>query len=227
MFRQDPLPKLTLNIYQGTPCSALVLAALRAAPDLADRSIATKPGPQWKRRADRPARYAVHKSATTKINYRKKETATFWDRHRRGLAYFRRGARTVNGDLCGGRQFHGRGSLLVGATGPLRLVLHGESIEQPGATDRAVEFDFSAGVPEIGLFPFDSWRRLQGREWRGSAAGTRGYVGPAGAPELREAIATQHRCCAWCTGARPDDVVITNGTQQGVEVVAPRPARAE
>jgi hypothetical protein len=92
IFRQDPLPRLTLNIYQGTLCSALVFAALRAAPRPC-RPTAIKRGPKWKRRADRPARHAVLKSATTKINYKKRETATFWDCHRRGLAYFRRGAR--------------------------------------------------------------------------------------------------------------------------------------
>jgi hypothetical protein len=48
-------------------------------PDLADQPTAIKPGPKWKRRADRPARHAVLKSATTKINYKKRETAILYD----------------------------------------------------------------------------------------------------------------------------------------------------
>jgi hypothetical protein len=62
-------------------------------PDLVDQPTAIKPGPKWKRRADPPARHAVLKSAATKINHKKRETAILWDCHRRVLAYFRRGAR--------------------------------------------------------------------------------------------------------------------------------------
>jgi hypothetical protein len=61
--------------YQGTLCSALVLAALRAAPRL---SRPTDRHQTRNRSGNAGPRHAVIKSATTKINYKTRETATFW-----------------------------------------------------------------------------------------------------------------------------------------------------
>jgi hypothetical protein len=62
---------------QGTLCSALVLAALRA-PSRRTRSPSNQE-PKWIRRTDRAARHGVFKSATTKINYKMRRGSS-WQR---------------------------------------------------------------------------------------------------------------------------------------------------
>jgi GntR family transcriptional regulator/MocR family aminotransferase len=104
-------------------------------------------------------------------------------------------------------------------TGALRPREVWASIRVLRVHDQFVEFDFTAGIPDTRLFPFGTWRRLQGREWRRSAPGIRGYGEPAGVPMLREAIAA-HIAVARGVRCRPDDVIVTNGTQQGLDIVA-------
>ncbi|GAB3170383.1 PLP-dependent aminotransferase family protein [Myceligenerans halotolerans] len=83
----------------------------------------------------------------------------------------------------------------------------------------AMTYNFRAGIPDAGLFPYDTWRRLLAAESRagGPAAGT--YAGPAGLPRFRAAVA---RYVAGSRGvhAGPDDIVATTGTQQALDLVA-------
>jgi GntR family transcriptional regulator / MocR family aminotransferase len=83
----------------------------------------------------------------------------------------------------------------------------------------APEFDFRVGIPDAGLFPFDAWRRLLTAEVRAGAHSPGTYAAPGGHPELRAAIA---RCIGLNRGvtAGPDDVVVTHGTQQALDLVA-------
>jgi GntR family transcriptional regulator / MocR family aminotransferase len=104
-------------------------------------------------------------------------------------------------------------------TGALQPRAQWASIEIPRGFGRPAEFDFRTGTPDTRLFPFETWRRLQGREWRRSSVGIRAYGEPAGDLGLREAIAS-HLAIARGVRARSDDVVITNGTQQAADVVA-------
>jgi GntR family transcriptional regulator/MocR family aminotransferase len=84
--------------------------------------------------------------------------------------------------------------------------------------DRPARFDFRTGVPDATLFPHDHWRRLMARELRAEpGAGLYGH--PAGHPGLREAIA-RHIAVSRGVEATADDVTITNGTQQAVDVIA-------
>jgi hypothetical protein len=91
MFRQGRLPKLTLICIKASFARRSSSPRCGPRPDLADQPTATKPRPKWKRPARRPARHAVLKSATTKINYKKWETATSWDCHSASADPFRRG----------------------------------------------------------------------------------------------------------------------------------------
>jgi GntR family transcriptional regulator / MocR family aminotransferase len=79
--------------------------------------------------------------------------------------------------------------------------------------------DFRVGIPDATLFPFDAWRRLLAAEVRVGAHAPGTYAAPAGLPALREAIT---RCIALNRGvtADPDDVVVTRGTQQALDLVA-------
>jgi GntR family transcriptional regulator / MocR family aminotransferase len=104
-------------------------------------------------------------------------------------------------------------------SGALRARRHWASVAITRAFEGPVEFDFRAGTPDTRLFPFETWRRLQAREWRRSAPGIRGYGQPAGDPGLREAIAAQVAVGRGIR-TRSEDIIVTNGTQQGADIVA-------
>ncbi len=79
--------------------------------------------------------------------------------------------------------------------------------------------DFRVGIPDAGLFPFDTWRRLLAAESRAGGVAAGSYGGPAGLPRFRAAVAR------YVSGARgvssgPDDVIATTGAQQALDLVA-------
>jgi GntR family transcriptional regulator/MocR family aminotransferase len=105
------------------------------------------------------------------------------------------------------------------APGVLRPRQVWNDIPRPAAFDGTVEFDFRTGIPDASRFPYGTWRRLMARELRASAVG-RGYYGdPAGHRALREAI-VRHIGTSRGVVAVPDDVTVTNGTQQALDIVA-------
>jgi GntR family transcriptional regulator/MocR family aminotransferase len=81
------------------------------------------------------------------------------------------------------------------------------------------QYDFRAGVPDARLFPYDRWRRLIARQFRSSAVGSGVYGEPAGHLGLREAIA-RHVGVSRGVRAVADDVIVTNGTQQALDIIA-------
>ena len=105
------------------------------------------------------------------------------------------------------------------SSGALRPRPIWERVPLPSVFDRAAEFDFRAGIPDLSSFPFDAWRRLEARVWRRSVVGKGIYGEPAGDLGLRKAIA-QHITVARGVRARAEDIVVTNGTQQAVDIVA-------
>jgi GntR family transcriptional regulator / MocR family aminotransferase len=94
-----------------------------------------------------------------------------------------------------------------------------DDIPLPTAFDAPAEFDFRTGLPDASRFPYETWRRFMARELRPSAVG-RGYYGhPAGHPALREAI-VRHVGTSRDVAATADDVTVTNGTQQALDLIA-------
>lgn len=99
-----------------------------------------------------------------------------------------------------------RGAMLAAAGAPLLRVAGGTPVP------------FRIGVPALDAFPARLWARLAARRWRRGGV----YLGdadPAGEPALREAIA------GYVTNARgarctPEQVVVVNGTQQGLDLAA-------
>ena len=89
----------------------------------------------------------------------------------------------------------------------------------PLVFERAAEFDFRPGIPDARLFPYQSWRRLLAREFSATAVGAGHYADPAGHARLREAIAG-HIGVSRGVQATAEDVVVTNGTQQAVDLIA-------
>ncbi len=84
---------------------------------------------------------------------------------------------------------------------------------------RPATFDFRTGMPDPALFPYETWRRLLGRELRASGSAGQPYGDPAGHDGLREAI-VRHVGVARSVSGRAEDVVVTNGTQQALDLVA-------
>jgi GntR family transcriptional regulator/MocR family aminotransferase len=84
---------------------------------------------------------------------------------------------------------------------------------------REAEFDFRTGVPDASLFPHDLWRKLMLAALRAEQSSSGIYMNAAGHRGLREAIA-RHIGVARAVHCSADDVTITNGTQQAIDVIA-------
>ncbi|MFJ5265019.1 PLP-dependent aminotransferase family protein [Streptomyces sp. NPDC088387] len=78
--------------------------------------------------------------------------------------------------------------------------------------------DFRVGLPDARLFPYDAWRPLIARELRHSAAGAVGYGDPAGHAGLRAAL-VRHMGLSRGVRTGPEDVLVTNGTQQALDLI--------
>ena len=81
------------------------------------------------------------------------------------------------------------------------------------------EFDFRPGIPDVSRFPFASWRARMARQFYASTIGTGAHIDPAGHAGLRAAIA-RHIGVSRAVRARGDDVIVTNGSQQAVDLIA-------
>lgn len=83
----------------------------------------------------------------------------------------------------------------------------------------AARFDFRVGVPDTDLFPVDSWRRLVAGELRADALRAGPGDDPAGFAGLRAAIA-RHVGLSRSVRAGADDVIVTHGAQQALDLLA-------
>jgi GntR family transcriptional regulator / MocR family aminotransferase len=101
-----------------------------------------------------------------------------------------------------------------GAVRPRRLW---ESIPTAGL-DSALPYNFQLGVPDGTLFPLETWRRLVARELRGKVVLEARYADPAGHAGLRAAIA-RYVGVSRSVNAGADDVLITQGAQQALDLV--------
>ncbi|MFC4906586.1 PLP-dependent aminotransferase family protein [Actinomadura gamaensis] len=78
-----------------------------------------------------------------------------------------------------------------------------------------VPYDLRAGLPDTRLFPYQAWRRLMAAELRPK---DHDIGDPGGLPVLREAIA-RHAAVSRSVRATPDDVIVTSGIQQALDLV--------
>ena len=131
-----------------------------------------------------------------------------------GFITSRVGAGTFVSDDVAGRP--GLARLARGALRPRPLW---DAVAVPTVFDKPARFDFRTGIPDATLFPYQSWRRLLARQLRPAAVGAGAYGDPAGHPGLRLAIA-RHVGLARGVQAGAEEVVVTNGTQQAVDLVA-------
>ena len=80
-------------------------------------------------------------------------------------------------------------------------------------------YDFRNCFPDVALFPHVVWRRAVARALRSSSMTSAVYEAPAGTQALRTAIA-DHIGVSRSVKASPDDIIVTNGTQQALDVIA-------
>jgi GntR family transcriptional regulator/MocR family aminotransferase len=105
------------------------------------------------------------------------------------------------------------------ADGPLRPRPVWTSIPLSTAFARPAQFDFRTGLPDVSLFPFKTWRRLLMHQLRQAAMSSGSYAHPAGHRGLRAAIA-RHIGISRGVETSPEDIVITSGTQQALDLLA-------
>jgi GntR family transcriptional regulator/MocR family aminotransferase len=94
-----------------------------------------------------------------------------------------------------------------------------ETIPLPTGFNRAARFDFRTGLPDASLFPHRAWRRVVARALRSREMAAGVYENPAGNWDLRAAIA-RHIGISRSVSGSPDDVIVTNGTQQALDIIA-------
>jgi GntR family transcriptional regulator / MocR family aminotransferase len=94
-----------------------------------------------------------------------------------------------------------------------------ETIPLPTYFFRAARFDFRAGLPDASSFPHRAWRRVVAHALRSGEMAAGVYENPAGNWDLRAAIA-RHIGISRSVSGSPDDVIVTNGTQQALDIIA-------
>ena len=94
-----------------------------------------------------------------------------------------------------------------------------QSIKLPTVFEKPPQFDFRTGLCDASLFPDGEWRRAVTRALRSSATAAGGYEHPAGRRDTRAVIA-RHIGISRGIEASADDIVITNGTQQALDLLA-------
>jgi GntR family transcriptional regulator/MocR family aminotransferase len=88
-----------------------------------------------------------------------------------------------------------------------------------GGAGGGLLFDFRHGRPDATNFPLDEWRRASLRQLRQIDRDDLWYGPPAGLPSLRVAI-SEYLGRARGVRCTPDQVVVTTGTQQAIDLIA-------
>jgi GntR family transcriptional regulator/MocR family aminotransferase len=83
----------------------------------------------------------------------------------------------------------------------------------------ALRYDFRYGRPAVDEFPREIWRRLLAVHARRASADALGYGSPAGHRPLREAL-SEYLGRARGVVSDPERIVIVNGTQQALDLIA-------
>lgn len=87
-----------------------------------------------------------------------------------------------------------------------------------GGTAGPTAYDLSVGVPDPSLFPLATWRRLVSAELRPARLSATTYAGP-GHPGLQREVA-RYAGLSRSVQAAGEDVVLTTGAQQALDLVA-------
>ena len=105
-----------------------------------------------------------------------------------------------------------RSAQIVGADDERARALMGA-----GAADPAI-ISFAGGMPDSGLFPTEAFRRVLNQVIREEGASLLQYYPAGGYPPLREYLSSY--LLRFGVEARPDEILIVNGSQQGFDLIA-------
>jgi len=78
---------------------------------------------------------------------------------------------------------------------------------------------FRPGVPAVGCFPTELWRRLSGRRWRQVTPEALARIDPMGYPPLREALAVYLRA-ARGVRCEPEQVILVSSSQHAITLLS-------
>ncbi|HVA89803.1 MAG TPA: PLP-dependent aminotransferase family protein, partial [Chloroflexota bacterium] len=97
--------------------------------------------------------------------------------------------------------------------------LAGRVHESPYRSGSPLPYDFRDGRPAVDHFPTDLWRRLITRRLRSPDLAQFGYGPSTGYPPLRELV-TEYLRRARAVRCEPEQVLIVNGSQQALDLLA-------
>ena len=202
-----PLPFLQLDREGGTPLYLQLIQQLRRMIQNGDIKPGQKlPSTRWMKEHHGIARSTL--------------VAAFEQLSSEGYLHSRIGAGTfVNPEFPG---LHpGSGNTAEAASQP-KLSRRGRAAAEgldPSYFDPLQVRPFIANVPAIDLFPHKIWGRIENRIRNRLDSAMMAYGQPGGYPPLREAIADYvlNRRGLKCS---PDQVIITNGSQQSLNLIA-------
>ncbi|MBK1697017.1 PLP-dependent aminotransferase family protein [Rhodovibrio salinarum] len=100
-----------------------------------------------------------------------------------------------------------------------RLSARGQRLAALGLPRHRRPRAFNPGEPELAQFPFDTWARLLQRSWRAPGRDRLMHNPPGGDPALRRAVAG-HLNRVRGLDCTPEQVLITGGAQQALDIVA-------
>jgi GntR family transcriptional regulator/MocR family aminotransferase len=90
---------------------------------------------------------------------------------------------------------------------------------RPSGPRPVLRYDFRYGRPAVDEFPREIWRRLLAAHARRASADTLGYGSPAGHGPLRAAL-SEYLGRARGVVSDPERIVVVNGTQQALDLIA-------
>jgi GntR family transcriptional regulator/MocR family aminotransferase len=133
-----------------------------------------------------------------------------------GLIVSRRGAGTYVSDIA---VRPSRETVSRRPADPLQAHPMWQSVKLWAPFERPAKFDFRTGIPDTSAFPYRAWHRSIHRALPSIEATAGAYAHPAGLPILRAMIA-RHIGFSRAVETSKDNIVITNGTQQALDVLA-------
>ncbi|MDW8335845.1 MAG: PLP-dependent aminotransferase family protein [Tepidimonas sp.] len=106
-----------------------------------------------------------------------------------------------------------------GATATARLSNRGQQLARQRNAQHLEIQPFTPGPADFSAFPLALWQRLQNKHWRQARPEMLDYTTSGGYGPLRRAVA-DHLRVARGLRLEPDQVIITSGTQQSLELCA-------
>ena len=100
-----------------------------------------------------------------------------------------------------------------------QLSARGRRLADLGLPRHARPRAFNPGEPELAQFPFDTWAKLLQRSWRAPGRDRLMHNPAGGDPALRRALAA-HLNRVRGLACTPEQVLVTGGAQQGLDLVA-------